>query len=60
MQAFTLYEEEVGDSKSQLSSITLIMSTFEKINCFSEENHGPLRFGLMETVVADSPNLLNR
>lgn len=42
-QAFTLYEEEVGDSKSQLSSITLIMSTFEKINCFSEENHGPLR-----------------
>lgn len=42
-QAFTLYEDEISDSKAQLAAITLIISTFEKITCFSEENHEPLR-----------------
>lgn len=42
-QAFSLYEDEISDSKSQLAAITLIMSTFEQMTCFSEENAEPLR-----------------
>lgn len=42
-QAFSLYEDEISDSKAQLAAITLIISTFEKTACFSEENHEPLR-----------------
>lgn len=43
VQAFTLYEDEISDSKAQLAAITLIISTFEKISCFGEESHEPLR-----------------
>ena len=43
-QAFTIYEEEVGESKSQLAAIMLIIGTFERLQCFSEENHAPLRW----------------
>jgi vacuolar protein sorting-associated protein 35 len=42
-QAFTLYEEEISDSKAQLAAITLIVATFETMSCFGEENHDPLR-----------------
>jgi vacuolar protein sorting-associated protein 35 len=42
-QAFSLYEDEVSDSKAQLVAITLIMATLEQIGCFTEENHEPLR-----------------
>lgn len=42
-QAFTLYEEEISDSKAQLAAITLIIGTLERMRCFTEENHGPLR-----------------
>ncbi|XP_070386983.1 vacuolar protein sorting-associated protein 35 [Dermacentor albipictus] len=42
-QAFSLYEDEISDSKAQLSAITLIMGTVEQTSCFSEENHEPLR-----------------
>lgn len=42
-QAFSLYEDEISDSKAQLAAITLIMSTFEQMRCFSEENAEPLR-----------------
>ncbi|KAK2177624.1 hypothetical protein NP493_589g02015 [Ridgeia piscesae] len=42
-QAFSLYEDEISDSKSQLAAITLIVSTVEQMACFSEENHEPLR-----------------
>uniref|UniRef100_A0A1B0GA98 Vacuolar protein sorting-associated protein 35 n=1 Tax=Glossina morsitans morsitans TaxID=37546 RepID=A0A1B0GA98_GLOMM len=42
-QAFSLYEDEISDSKAQLAAITLIMSTFEQMTCFSEENAEPLR-----------------
>lgn len=42
-QAFSLYEDEISDSKSQLAAITLIMSTFEHMSCFGEENAEPLR-----------------
>lgn len=42
-QAFSLYEDEISDSRAQLAAITLIMGTFERMTCFGEENHEPLR-----------------
>merc|ERR1712122_333247 len=42
-QAFSLYEDEISDSKAQLAAITLIIGTLEQMVCFSEENHDPLR-----------------
>ena len=42
-QAFSLYEDEISDSKAQLAAITLINGTLEQMDCFSEENHEPLR-----------------
>ncbi|XP_019553785.2 vacuolar protein sorting-associated protein 35 isoform X2 [Aedes albopictus] len=42
-QAFSLYEDEISDSKSQFAAITLIVSTVEQMTCFSEENAEPLR-----------------
>ncbi|KAL5022144.1 hypothetical protein ScPMuIL_001299 [Solemya velum] len=42
-QAFSLYEDEISDSKAQLIAITLIIGTLEQMSCFSEENHEPLR-----------------
>lgn len=42
-QAFSIYEDEISDSKSQLAAITLITSTLEQMTCFSEENAEPLR-----------------
>lgn len=43
IQAFAIYEDEISDSKAQLAAITLLISTFEKMSCFGEENHEPLR-----------------
>ncbi|XP_020900046.2 vacuolar protein sorting-associated protein 35 [Exaiptasia diaphana] len=42
-QAFSIYEDEISDSKAQLAAITLIICTFEQMSCFGEENHEPLR-----------------
>lgn len=42
-QAFSIYEDEISDSKAQLAAITLIISTVEQMTCFSEENAEPLR-----------------
>ncbi|XP_057653454.1 vacuolar protein sorting-associated protein 35 isoform X2 [Diorhabda carinulata] len=42
-QAFSLYEDEISDSKAQLAAITLIVGTLEQISCFSDENSDPLR-----------------
>ncbi|XP_049788980.1 vacuolar protein sorting-associated protein 35 isoform X1 [Schistocerca nitens] len=42
-QAFSLYEDEISDSKAQLAAITLIVATVEQTSCFSEESHEPLR-----------------
>eukprot|EP00040_Diaphanoeca_grandis_P038957 m.257797 g.257797 ORF g.257797 m.257797 type:complete len:803 (-) comp35728_c0_seq1:446-2854(-) len=41
-QAFTLYEDHVSDSKSQLDSITLIIATLEKLTSLEEDNFAPL------------------
>ncbi|XP_077302985.1 vacuolar protein sorting 35 [Arctopsyche grandis] len=42
-QAFSLYEDEISDSKAQLAAITLIVSTFEQMFCFGIENADPIR-----------------
>lgn len=42
-QAFSIYEDEISDSKAQFAAITLIIATFEQMNCFGEENAEPVR-----------------
>jgi len=42
-QAFSIYEEDINDSRAQLAAVLLFVSTVEKCTCFSEENHAPLR-----------------
>ena len=42
-QAFSLYEEEVTDSRAQQAAIILIVGTFERLGCLGEENHETLR-----------------
>ncbi|KAF2360963.1 Vacuolar protein sorting-associated protein 35 [Trinorchestia longiramus] len=42
-QAFSLYEDEISDSKAQLSALTLIIATVQQTRNFTEENHQPLR-----------------
>ncbi|CAI8052360.1 Vacuolar protein sorting-associated protein 35 [Geodia barretti] len=42
-QAFTLYEEEVTDSRAQQAAITLIIATLEQLSSLGEENHETLR-----------------
>ncbi|XP_011303901.1 vacuolar protein sorting-associated protein 35 isoform X1 [Fopius arisanus] len=42
-QAFSIYEDEISDSKAQLAAITLIIATFEQMSCFSDENAEPVR-----------------
>lgn len=42
-QAFSLYEDEISESKCQLAAITLIIGVFEQLNCFGEENAEPVR-----------------
>ena len=43
MQAFSLYEEEISDSKAQLAALTLIIASVQQTRYFTEENHQPLR-----------------
>ncbi|XP_046385573.1 vacuolar protein sorting-associated protein 35 isoform X2 [Ischnura elegans] len=42
-EAFSLYEDEISDSRAQLAAITLVTGAFEATSCFCEENHEPLR-----------------
>ncbi|GAU98388.1 hypothetical protein RvY_09543 [Ramazzottius varieornatus] len=42
-QVFSIYEDEISDSKAQISTIFLIIGTLQHVSCFSEENHEPLR-----------------
>jgi vacuolar protein sorting-associated protein 35 len=43
LKGFSLYEDEISDSRAQLAAITLIIATIERMSCFGEENHEPLR-----------------
>jgi vacuolar protein sorting-associated protein 35 len=40
-QAFSLYEDDVADSKAQIDAITLIIATLERLTIFGEENFTP-------------------
>ncbi|XP_071743652.1 vacuolar protein sorting-associated protein 35 isoform X2 [Lepeophtheirus salmonis] len=42
-QAFSIYEDEISESRAQLTAISLIIGTLEQMTCFTEENHDPLR-----------------
>ncbi|VDK67338.1 unnamed protein product [Litomosoides sigmodontis] len=42
-KAFSIYEEEVADSRTQLAAMSLLIGTLERVKCFTEENHEPLR-----------------
>jgi len=42
-QAFSIYEEDISDSRAQFAAVLLFISTVERCSCFSEENHAPLR-----------------
>jgi vacuolar protein sorting-associated protein 35 len=42
-QAFSIYEEEISDSKSQLSCLLLITSTVKEIKFEIEDNYQPLK-----------------
>lgn len=42
-KAFTGYEDDVSDSKSQLGLITLLVGTFERLSCFSDADIEPVR-----------------
>nr|CAB3267638.1 vacuolar protein sorting-associated protein 35-like [Phallusia mammillata] len=42
-QAFSIYEEEIADSRAQLAAVMLMVSAVERCHCFSEESHAPLR-----------------
>jgi hypothetical protein len=41
-QAFMLYEEEIADSKAQVTAIHLIVGTLQRINVFGVENRDTL------------------
>ncbi|KAL0683542.1 hypothetical protein Bca4012_050390 [Brassica carinata] len=41
-QAFILYEEEIADSKAQVTAIHLIAGTLQRVNVFSVENRDTL------------------
>lgn len=57
-RAVSLYEDEISDSKAQLAAITLIVSTYEQITCFGEENADPLRtnFALAASKLLKKPD----
>ncbi|PPD85964.1 hypothetical protein GOBAR_DD17101 [Gossypium barbadense] len=41
-QAFVLYEEEIADSKAQVTAIHLIIGTLQRMNVFGVENRDTL------------------
>lgn len=57
-RAVSLYEDEISDSKAQLAAITLIISTYEQMSCFGEENADPLRtnFALAASKLLKKPD----
>lgn len=48
IQAYTLYEEQAGDTRAQCASLTLLIGTLEKVSRFGEENHSTLRQSLTQ------------
>ncbi|KZT51352.1 vacuolar protein sorting-associated protein 35 [Calocera cornea HHB12733] len=42
VQAFTIYEESISESRAQLQAITLIISTLQQAKVFSQDNYDTL------------------
>ena len=42
MQAFTIYEESINESRAQLQAITLIISTLQQTRIFGTDNYDTL------------------
>ncbi|KAK0395806.1 hypothetical protein QR680_001438 [Steinernema hermaphroditum] len=42
-KAFSVYEEEISDSKAQLTAIQLLIGTIQQVRSLTDENHEPLR-----------------
>uniref|UniRef100_A0AC35TY82 Vacuolar protein sorting-associated protein 35 n=1 Tax=Rhabditophanes sp. KR3021 TaxID=114890 RepID=A0AC35TY82_9BILA len=42
-KAFTVFEEDISDSKEQQDALYLLVGSIYEIECLSEENHAPLR-----------------
>ena len=42
MQAFTVYEDSISESRAQLQAITLIIGTLQGARVFSEDNYDTL------------------
>ncbi|KAI8433068.1 hypothetical protein MSG28_013926 [Choristoneura fumiferana] len=42
-QAFSLYEDEIPESRAQLQALTLVIATAEQAKCLGAENMEPLR-----------------
>eukprot|EP01111_Echinosteliopsis_oligospora_P010949 TRINITY_DN3495_c0_g1_i3.p1 TRINITY_DN3495_c0_g1~~TRINITY_DN3495_c0_g1_i3.p1 ORF type:complete len:808 (-),score=241.77 TRINITY_DN3495_c0_g1_i3:207-2630(-) len=41
-QAFTIYEEDIAESKQQFNALIIILSTLRTLSCFSDENNDTL------------------
>ena len=42
-QAFSIYEEEITDSRAQQAALSFLIGALEQMSCFTTENHEPLR-----------------
>lgn len=42
-KAFSIYEDEISDSKAQLAAMTLMVGTFEQLSCWNDDNAEPVR-----------------
>ncbi|CAK9296606.1 unnamed protein product [Gordionus sp. m RMFG-2023] len=42
-QSFSIYEDDIADSKTLFTCLNIITSTFSSISCFGAENHESLR-----------------
>lgn len=43
LQAFTLYEEEISDSREQVAALNLVIGCIERMSSLGDENHATLR-----------------
>lgn len=55
-QAFTLYEESLGDSRQKVTALQAIVGTLHRCYCFSPDN----RDALAQSVVSYAAKLLKR
>lgn len=42
-KAFTIYEEDISESKKQVQALSLLIATIQQITYLTNESHEPLR-----------------